>query len=152
MKCRLSTRSFASVVRQAADGDQRVEACGRARGLHVVAQGQAAHAVHDREDAGLLQVECLLVVLAEEQPVPPAAARVGERIDRGGKAAEPCVVGRDEVIDLAAHAGQQRRVAGHGMRVDEDGERHQALRIGLQQPVAHRPPRTRSRCAARPGC
>ena len=43
----------------------------------------------------------------------------------------------DEPVDLGAHVGQQRGVAGDRVRVDEDRQRHQALRIGPEQPVAH---------------
>ena len=107
--------------------------------VHVVAQRQAAHAVHDREDAGLLQVERLACRARRSA----AGGSTSRRLRRGtsrsrrrsGRAARRRPT--TSAVDLGAHAGQQRRVAGHGMRVDEDRQRHQAFGVGPQQPAAH---------------
>ena len=122
---------------QAAQRDQGSNALCRAGDLQVRRQRQAAHAVHQREDAGLLQIELLFAaVAARQQSVPPAAA-FREGIHRGSKAAQHGVVVGNQLEQAVAHAFQQLRVATDRMRVYKDRQGHQAFGRRQDQPFAH---------------
>ena len=72
-------------------------------------------------------------IAAAQQAVPPAAG-LAKAVDHRRKAGNQGIVVRGQTLQLLAHPGQQRGITGHGMGVQKNGQPHQAVGTGHQQP------------------
>ena len=108
----------------------------RGAGLDEAAfERQRAHAVDDRENAALLEIERVAVVLVGDEVVEQADRR-REGVDRAGETRQLRALAMHRVDQRLLGASQQLAVARHRLGVVEDRDVHLRGLVRLGEPAA----------------
>ena len=135
------------IALQRPGGGERLDAGKAVDRLDAALQRECPHAVHDREQAPLLQVDLARVLAVAEQDLVKEPDRGVELQDRPGEMRQEAAGIADAREQVAAQALEHRRIARHGGGVGQRRQIEEALAARARQPGIDVGTERTSRCA-----